>query len=471
MEARAEAVTCDLLIRNALVVTMNAEREVLPGAAIAVGDGRLLAIGPDADTAASFEARRELDAGGNVVHPGFVDAHVHPTQHLIRSAFPETFRYEDTLALYIDFMLSLTADDEYHGTRLAALEMVRSGTTTFLEGCGSVLEPDAAAAAVDEVGMRALLGDPYLWDVEDDALAPLKPRVPADRRRALRLLGGQLARNADASARVRGHVALTGHASASTELLLSAKACAEENGVVLNMHQSYTASDTSADDRLRGEHPLVHFERASALSRACTFAHMNVVRADELTPVVESGMSVVWCPSASMMWGCGGTTSGPHLELFRRGTPVALGSDASNFSGSLDVGDQAFLALLTARERALEPDALLGEDVLAMCTIHGARAAGLEDEIGSLEPGKRADLVIRRADLPEAAPGLDPVRDLVMATRSRGVSTVIVDGQVIVEAGRSTRVDEEHACAQAAAAARRLLGRMGRGAPVPEGRT
>ena len=462
MEARPRRVTCDLLVRNALAVTMTGERDVIPDAAIAVDAGRIVAVGQDAETAARFDARRELDAGGNVVHPGFVDAHVHPTQHLIRWAFPESFRYEDTLAFYIDFMLALTGEDEYQGTRLAALEMVRTGTTTFIEGCGSVLEPDAAAAAVDEVGMRALLGDPYLWDVEDDALAPLKPRVPTDRRRALRLLGGQLARNADASARVRGHVTLTGHASASTELLLSAKECAEENGVVLNMHQSYTASDTSADDRLRGEHPLVHFDRAGALSEACTFAHMNVVRADEFDPIADSGMAVVWCPSASMLWGCGGTISGPHLELYRRGVAVALGSDASNYSGSLDVADQAFLALLTARERSLEPDALLADDALAMCTIHGARAAGLADEIGSLEEGKRADMVVRRADVPEAAPGLDPVRDLVLATRSRGVATVIVDGEVIVEAGRSTRVDEERVRAEAGSAARGLLARMGR---------
>jgi 5-methylthioadenosine/S-adenosylhomocysteine deaminase len=163
-----------------------------------------------------------------------------------------------------------------------------------------------------------------------------------------------------------------------------------------------------------------------------------------------------------MMWGCGGTASGPHLELFRRGVPVALGSDASNFSGSLDVADQAFLALLTARERMLDAGALLAQDALAMATIAGARAVGLEDEIGSLEPGKRADLVVRRADVPEAAPGLDPVRDLVVATRSRGVATVIVDGQVIVDRGRSTRVDEDRVRADAAAAARGLLRRMGR---------
>jgi 5-methylthioadenosine/S-adenosylhomocysteine deaminase len=462
MGADLRPARCDLLIRNGLVLTMNAGRDVLDRGAIAITDGRIDAVGADREVAAAYTAGRELDAGGAPVHPGFVDAHVHPTQHLIRFAFPETFRYEDTLGFYIDFILALTDDDEHAATELACLEMVRNGTTTFLEGCGSVLSPDAAAAAIDAVGMRGFLADPYVWDVGGDWSEPLRGRIATDHDRAVRILGGQLGRNRTPGARVRGHVALTGHATASTELLLAARACAEENGVVLNMHQSYAESDTGDDDRLRGEHPLVHFERAGALSPACTFAHMNVVRDDELDPVVESGMAVVWCPTASMLWGCAGTTEGPHLELFRRGVPVALGSDASNFAGSLDVGDQALVALLTQRERTREPGALLAADVLAMCTVHGARAVGMADELGSIEPGKRADVVIRRAGLPEAAPGLDPVRDLVLATRARSVDTVVVDGEVIVRHGRSTRVDEQAVLGRAGATARSLLERMGR---------
>lgn len=461
MTARHPA-QCDLLIRNALVITMNATREVLHSGTIAITGQRIQAVGADSDLAAQFSAKKELDVGGRVVHPGYVDAHVHPTQHLIRFAFPESFRYEDTLDFYIDFILSLTATDEYEATRLACLEMARNGTTSFLEGCGSVLEPDAAAAAIDEIGLRGSLGDPYVWDLGGPWSERLKRRVPTDQGRALRILGTQLSRNESRECRVRGHIALTGHATASSELILAARAVAEENGVVLNMHQSYAVSDTALDDQIRGEHPLVHFERIGALSGQCTFAHMNVVRDDELAAIVDSRMAIVWCPSASMMWGCAGTTTGPHLELYRRGVPIALGSDASNFSGRLDVSEQGFLALLTARERTMEPDALLAEDVLAMCTINGARAIGMAGEVGSLEPGKLADLVIRRADIPEAAPGLDPIRDLALAGRSSGIEIVIVGGEVIVEYGQSTRVDEAAVRAKAAEAARRLLSRMGR---------
>jgi cytosine/adenosine deaminase-related metal-dependent hydrolase len=441
---------------------MNPSRDVLDPGAVAITDGRILAVGPDGDIADRFNAGQRLDARGCDVHPGYIDAHVHPTQHLIRFAFPEGFRYEETLGFYIDFILALTEHDEYIATQLACLEMVGNGTTAFLEGCGSVLEPDAAAAAIDEVGMRGFLADPYVWDIGGDWSQPLRGRIATDHNRAIAILGQQLARNRDSESRVRGHVALTGHATASAELLLAANACAEENGVVLNMHQSYADSDTADDDRLRGEHPLVHFQRLGALSTACTFAHMNVIRDDEFEPIVASGMAVVWCPTASMMWGVGGTASGPHLELYRRGVPVALGSDASNFSGSLDVADQGLVALLTQRERTRQPDAMVAQDVLTMCTVNGARAVGMADDLGSIEPGKLADIVIRKGGMPESAPGLDPVRDLVLATRSRSVDTVIVNGEVIVSNGRSTRVDEEAAYTQAAGAARALLRRMGR---------
>ena len=146
--------------------------------------------------------------------------------------------------------------------------MVRAGTTTFLEGCGSVLDPDAAAAAVDEVGMRGYLGDTYVWDTGGPWSEQAQAAGATDRRRALRILGTQLERNKVDGTRVRGHVALVGHATASTELLLAAHACAEEHGTVLNMHQSYAESDTGLDDSLRGEHPLVHFSAGGRRSPA-----------------------------------------------------------------------------------------------------------------------------------------------------------------------------------------------------------
>ena len=148
------------------------------------------------------------------------------------------------------------------------------------------------------------------------------------------------------------------------------------------------------------------------------------------------------------------------------GVNVAFGSDSANWSGRFDLGTVGFLALLTQRERTQDRSALTAEDVLAMATINGARAAGLSESVGSLEPGKKADLVIRRNDVPEAQPDLDPVQAAVCSARAKTIGTVIVDGRVVVEEGRSVRVDEDAVYAKARTSARRVLDKMGRAAVV-----
>ena len=120
----------------------------------------------------------------------------------------------------------------------------------------------------------------------------------------------------------------------------------------------------------------------------CVFAHMNVLRDDEVEPIVRNGISIAWCPGASMMWAVGGTIHGRHAELYQRGVNVALGSDSSNWGTRFDIGLQGYLAVLTAREKLADRAALVAEDALAMATINGAKAVGLADRIGSLEAGQ-----------------------------------------------------------------------------------
>jgi cytosine/adenosine deaminase-related metal-dependent hydrolase len=177
-------------------------------------------------------------------------------------------------------------------------------------------------------------------------------------------------------------------------------------------------------------------------------------------------MSVVWCPMASMLFGVGGTIRGRHSELHRAGANVVLGCDSANWTSAFDIGEEAFVALMTAREKTGNAGALLAEDVLEMATVNGARAVGMADRLGSLEAGKRADLVIRREDMPEAVPGLDPIRSVVYSSRSKSVDTVIVDGEVIVENGHSTRFDEEELFSRCRETSRSLLQRMGREPPT-----
>jgi cytosine/adenosine deaminase-related metal-dependent hydrolase len=312
--------------------------------------------------------------------------------------------------------------------------------------------------------MRGLVADPFLWDALETPggyNAYRLDRAPASTERALWLLGTELQRNRDPDALVRGHVAIAGMGTATDELERAAKAAADAAGCVFNQHQSYYQVDTETDDLRHGRHALLHLEELGVLDENCLFAHMNVIRDDEVEPVVNSGLSIAWCPAGSMLWGVGGTFHGRHVELYERGVNIALGSDSANWANRFDLGLQGYLAVLATRERFGSRTVLAAEDALAMATINGAKAVGLADRIGSLEVGKRADLVIRANDVPEAYPLTDPVLQLVYSTGAKSVHTVVIDGRVVLEARQPTRVDAREVFAGVQSSTRRIFDRMG----------
>jgi 5-methylthioadenosine/S-adenosylhomocysteine deaminase len=447
---------CDLLVTNAFVITMDPERTMYPHGAVAITGGRIVDVGPAERLASAFRAERAIDAGGAPVHPGYVESHVH-LLHTARGAFPDSLPYADALALYAKWWDSLTDEEDYRGSLLAVVEMARHGVTCYAEA-GTCLTPDIAADATETVGIRASLCDPFIWD--QGHVLPLE-RAPASFERSMSVLGSQLWRNRDPDALVRAHVAAYGMDTTSMELVAAAKACADEADTVFCQHQSFEQEDVDAQRAELGMPPLLYLAEHGILDDRCSFAHMNVLDADEQKAVLESGMSIIWNVSSSMVWGVGGTRHGRHSEFHREGVAVGLGADACNSSCRFDPGLQALLAVLTAREKALDRRALGVEDALEMLTIKGAHALGLDDQIGSLEPGKRADLVIRSLDVSEMTPGLDPLQTIVFSASSKAVGTVIVDGAVVVDDGHLTTVDERQVYAHARESAREIMKRIG----------
>lgn len=455
---------CDLLYYGAYLVTVDAERRIYGDGAIAVSGRRIVAIGRSEDVRAAWKGAREVDVKGALMHPGFVECHMHISIHAGRNAITEPVTWESQQNFYSDLWNAVDDEDEYVGSKLACLELALHGATAFME-CGTALEPDAVARAAEEVGIRAVVGDPFLWDEggfggRGDTSPPVH-RAPSDHGRAMSLLGRQLRRNADPTDLVQGHVAIIGMATCSEELTLAAKALARRHRVTFNQHQSYGEDDAREDDQRFGKHPMVRFREMDVLDEGTTFAHMNFIRDDEVEAMTGTGMSIVWCPIASMMYGVGASTGGKHYRLGRCGCNVALGSDSPNYTGRFDTGAQAFAAVLASREQARSADALRAEDGLVMATINGARAIGLADRIGSLEVGKLADFVIRRSDIVEAVPQTNRVQNLIYSSRSKGIDTVVVNGRVIVEAGASTQVDMPRVLADVQRSSSRVLRRMG----------
>ena len=428
----------DLLIHNAVIITMDPDNRVIKNGFIAITGNKISNIGEDNSIDLSeYDVRRSIDLHGSIIHPGYIDTHIHLLYQPLRWVQKDGISATDAMSVHSEYLNNITPEIEEISYQLASLEMAYNGTTCFLEA--NVIDTDIAASAVEKIGIRAVIGTPGIKDIyeENSYFGPIKFNT----NRAFDLIDRELTRNQNENALVQGAISLHGMGTASDELLLHAKSIADKNNVIINMHQSYAEDDTASDYNRFNQHPMVHYEEIGFLGSNCTFAHVNFVRDEEIPPILKSGCSIAWCPLGSMMYGIGGTTEGKHSELYKKGAKISLGSDSANWTTSFDIGNQALIAILTAREKTKRPDALLAEDGLIMATKNGARALGLENKIGSLEIGKKADLIIRKNNLPEMFPQTDPIRSVIYSGKS-SIQSVVVDGNFIVDNGKSTLIDE-----------------------------
>lgn len=451
---------CDLLIRNAYVITVDERRRIFSPGAVAVRGHTLAAVGPEREVTQAMCAARTIDADGAVVHPGFIDAHNHIVGAGCRGVFANDADDPVSGVNYAAWKADVTSEDEAAAATLSAVQLLHAGYTGVVEA-GTVFDPGAVAAALDAVGIRTWLAAPYLWDdigvmrhlgsLESKVLFA---RAPAEFERCVAELGSELHRNDDPDGRIHGFVCLYGLGTASDELERRAKAIAREHGVVLHQHEAYEPASCAAETERLGHSRVVHLDALGVLDADSTLVHMNILTDEDVDIVARSGCSVVWCPAAYLSMGLAGKVECRMPELLRRGVNVTLGSDSARSSA---MGDEAVLAHLVAAN-AGEP--LAPETILEMLTINAARSAGLDAVTGSLEVGKRADLVVKDPNESEAYPGANPLQQTVLTGRGRP-RTVLVNGEVVVEDGRSTRVDEREAFARAHESIRRRIQRLG----------
>ena len=463
---------CDLLIRNAYLITVDARRRVFSPGAVAVRGHTLVAVGPERDVVGKMRAARTIDAEGAVLHPGFIDAHNHVVGAGCRGVFANDADDPVSGVNYAAWKADVSSDDEAAAATLTALQLLHAGYTGVVEA-GTVFDPTQVAAAVETAGIRTCLAAPYLWDditvmqhlgsLESDVLFA---RTPADFERCIAELGSELHRNDDPDGRIHGFVCLYGLGTASDELERRAKTLAREHDVVLHQHEAYEPASATAETERLGHSRIVHLDSLGVLDARSTLVHMNILTDEDADIVARRGCSVVWCPGAYLAMGLAGKVDCRMPELLRRGVNVTLGSDSARSSA---LGDEALLAHLVAAN-AGEP--LAPETILEMLCINAARSAGLDTITGSLEVGKRADLVVKDPNAAEAYPGANPLQQAVLTCRGRA-RIVVVNGDVVIEDGRSPRVDEREVFARAHESIRRRIRRLGLGDamrwPVVEG--
>ena len=456
----------DLLLTHGRVITMDEQRRILRDGAIAIDQGRIVAVGPAHEVSPSVRARERRDLKGAMVHPGYVDAHVHPTLQLVRGVLPD---YYDEATLYKEYSApsaaERTEDEEYYSTLLASMEMAHNGTTAFAD-TGSFAYLDRCVSAVNKVGIRGAVGGPGAKDRQEiPGWFRIEQNAPSAQDQ-LKRLEDQISRFPRNGARVWCAVTLLGLGTASEELLRGAKELADERGVQLIMHRSWSNDEVEDSLAQTGLRPIEHLSKLGMLGPNLTLVHMIHVDEREVDLLAESGTSVVHCPAAGIKRAYGAARHAKFPEMLSKGVPVSLGCDAANWSNSLDIGRMAYLACLIHREvRGVVPT-ISAETALEMATLHGAKALGLGDEIGSLEVGKRADIVIHTTKAPEVHPAHDLVNNLVYSSLSETVESVLVDGSWVLQEGELVNLDAAEEYERIDAAAKTLCDRVG--FPLPQ---
>lgn len=429
-------IEADLLLRRGRIVTMDKDRTILPDGSIAISRGRIVSIGPDREVAPDVNASAVRDLGGALTHPGLIDAHAHTGVDVVRALLPET---RDFGKVERPFSSQRTHEDEYLSTVLACMEMVASGTTLYCD-TGQSFYLEAMVEGIQMVGMRGIPGyfladeripqDPYY----DRYYSPTKSTGEC-----LKKLEEQLRRYPfRGEGRVQCVATLQGSGTASDDLLKGAKALAKREGVPMVTHLSWSQGEIEKCKAQTGKRPVEHFADLDLLGADLTLVHLIQAEQHELDLVRQSEVSVVHCPAAAIRRGMGAIRVGRFPEMLKAGIPVALGSDG--WSTKHDVTRQAYLAATLFNEFRNEVPAITAETAWEMATVHGARALGMQKDVGSLAPGYRADIVIHRRD--RAGPFTDdPVPYLIHYGQSSTVHTVYVDGEVILDEGRFTRFD------------------------------
>jgi cytosine/adenosine deaminase-related metal-dependent hydrolase len=415
---------------------MDPQRRALDPGHVGVRDGRIVVVGAGAPPE-ELVAARTLDARGGVCHPGLIDTHAHVAWGIVRCAVPETFTEEQVFELFDERMIARVRDEDEHvGVLLSCVEMAMNGTTCFADTGSALRDLAPTAEAVEAVGIRGMIST-----LNADA-APEVPALNLPLERCLERAEEGLRRYPKGEGLAWACVGMLGMEATSDELVRGAKALADSAGVPLNLHKSFSGDEVEAcRARLGGRDPLAGYDALGVLDDNITLVHVNHCSDDEAALLAGSGSSVSHCPTASMMYAIGGSRHGRFPELVEAGVPVALGTDSVHWCNAWDLTRSVYLAATLHKEATGLRPSIGAERALEMATVHGARAVGRADELGSIEVGKRADLVLHGVDRPEMHPPLDPLANLVFSAGSRSVRHVFVEGRQVVSDGRPTRVD------------------------------
>mgnify|MGYP000079276402 CR=1 FL=1 len=433
----------DLLILNGTIVTVNPKREILLNGALAIQDDRIVEIGPSEVLQEKYtEVKKVLDATGKAVFPGLINTHNHLFQTLLKGLGDDKVLADWLAEMTFPSSVHLLPEDTYAGAMLGCLDGLHSGTTTMLDYMYPHPQPelsDGVIKAYRELGIRGIFGRGYMDTGEEFGVQPgIMQDVTTIEKDARRLFDKY---HGIDNGKIKIWLAPAAVWSNSKESLLMTKRLAEEYKTGVTVHISETPFDREAARKLHGDWDINVLEKLGLMGPNMLMVHCVHLTPSDIRMAKYFDAKVSHNPVSNMYLSSGVP---PIPRLVEAGVTVGLATDGAGSNNSNDMLETLKMAALLQKVHHMDPTILTAEKVLEMATIDGARAIGMEDEIGSLEIGKKADLFIFNPQLAaKAVPMHHPVSTLVYSSTQTNVETVVIDGQIVMENGIVTTVDEK----------------------------
>jgi 5-methylthioadenosine/S-adenosylhomocysteine deaminase len=434
-ESAKQAVSVDLFISGATIITMDGERRIIENGEIAVLGDSIIGVGPAPLFPKGAIAKQRIDARGKLLLPGFINGHTHVPMTLFRGLHDDV-TLDDWLRKYIFPAEAKNVTEEFvrWGTRLAAAEQIRSGVTTFAD---MYYFEDAVAEETKAAGMRGVLGETFIDFSAPDNKTETE-MIAYTEKFLKRWQGDPLI-----------HAAAAPHSiyTCSRKTLQDAAALARKYQAPILIHVAEMKKELDDSRQQNGTTPVQYLEKIGVLGPDVVAAHCIFVDGADRQILADRKVGCVHNPSSNMM-----LASGVSLvpEMRAAGVAVGLGTDGpAGSNNDLDLMEEIDLAAKLAKITKMDPLALNAKAVVEMATIDGARALHMEKEIGSLERGKKADLILIALDAPNAVPMYDIYAQIAYALKASDVETVVIGGRMVMRDRKLLTVDERAAIAKA----------------------
>ncbi len=429
----------DLIVANAYVVTLNNSRQIYSDGAIAVEGNSIVAVGPTAEVLKSHHAVQVIDAEGMIAIPGLIDGHHHPNQYLSNGIGDDVDIFTLLYKRLYPYEAALTPEQAYLSALGGFVEAIQYGTTCFNDPGG--LHADSMAQAAIDVGIRGIMtrstrdmGDQAMA-VADDAMESTEGNLEASEAFVGRW-------NGSADGRLRAWYSLRYVFNVSDDLCQGIKELADRDGVGIHAHAAAVKGENEEMEERFGKRSLTRFHDLGLFGHNLYLVHMGYPDEREIELMAETDCKVAHCPGASMLGAYGVFSNGMMPKMAEAGITISLGTDSATASGNLDMVRVMYLAACGHKDIYADATLWGAYKALEMATIDGARSCLWDDEIGSLEVGKRADIVLVDTSGIEFHPGRQPVSALVYSGTGKNVDTVIIDGRIVMRHRTLLTVDE-----------------------------